>query len=175
MTRVTVPADYVANSITNVSALLEAGFAMEATDIIVNCPVVPEGSTASLRLNGNEGLELIQGWYQDQVVFYFAFGEAPLTTAGSNVPVSPIYLTFNVNPDQPGGGPPSGFVHEPSTLQTHNVIATLPGDAGYSPLWAVSVYDNADFDVVQDLPTAQAATILAPGVALVNCPVVFVE
>ena len=174
--RVTVPADYVANTTTSVEALTNAGFTMEALDAIVNCPVVPEGSTASLRLAEGNTPEQIQGWYRDQAVFYFEFGEAPLaTTATGQVPVSPIYVTFNINPGEPGGGPPSGFVTEPNSVQSHNVIATLPGDVGYSPLWVVNIFDNTDFDSVQDLATAQAATILAAGAALVNCPVLSVE
>jgi hypothetical protein len=90
------------------------------------------------------------------------------------VPLSPIYVTFNINPDEPGGGPPSGFVAD-STGRTHNVIATLPEDEVYSPLWIVNVYDNADFDIVSDLASAQAANLLVPGAANVNCPVVFVD
>jgi hypothetical protein len=64
---------------------------------------------------------------------------------------------------------------EPESDQTHNVLETLPDDEGYSPLWDVDVYDNADFDAVSDLESAQAANILATGVALVNCPVVSIE
>jgi hypothetical protein len=58
--------------------------------------------------------------------------------------------------------------------QTHNVVATLPGDGGYAPLWSVNIYDNADFDSVDDLTSALAATQLVAGAALVNCPVVSV-
>ncbi len=90
------------------------------------------------------------------------------------VPLSPIYVTFNVNPDEDGGGPASGFVTEEGSTQTHNVVATVPGDEGYSPLWLVNVYDNAAFDSVSDLETAMDAEQLAAGVATVNCPVVSV-
>ena len=48
----------------------------------------------------------------------------------------------------------------------------MPGDDGYSPLWTVTVYDNADFDAVSDLATATESTVLDRGVANVNCPVV---
>jgi hypothetical protein len=95
-----------------------------------------------------------------------------LSVAGTNVPVSPIYVTFNVNPDQPNGGPASGFRSEPNSPQTHNVPATLPGDAGYSPLWLVIVYDNADWPAVHNLDSALKAKVLAAGVATVNCPIV---
>src|SRR5690606_32247092 len=104
---------------------------------------------------------------------YFTFEEAGLS--GESVPLSPIYVTFNVNPDEDGGGPASGFVTEPDSGQTHNVVATLPDDEGYSPLWFVNVYDNAAFDDVSDLQSAMDADQLAQGVASVNCPIVSVE
>jgi hypothetical protein len=174
--RVTVPASYVANTITSETALRTAGFAMETTPMLVNCPVVPEGSTAARRLNGADA-SLHRGWYRDQVVTYFTFEERALTASNDRVPVSPIFVTFvrNPSPSDATSGPPSGFVVEPGTMQTHNVIATVPADAGYSPLWSVSAYDNANFASVMDLPTATAAPLVAPNVATVNCPVVSIE
>jgi hypothetical protein len=172
--RVDVPADYVANTATSLEDLDAAGYPRQITTMIVNCPVVPEGSTAALRVGGGS-TALVRGWYRDQVVFYFSFEEHALgTTPGDEVPVSPIYVAFNINPDQPGGGPPSGFLTEMGSSQTHNVVATLPGDGGYAPLWSVNIYDNADFDSVDDLTSALAATQLVAGAALVNCPVVSV-
>jgi len=170
--KVTVPKDYVANTVVDAGALKDAGYKMEQTPALRNMPVVPDKSTAKMRLNG-ESAGLESAWYKGQVAKFFSFDEAPL--AGSSVPLSPIYVTFNVNPDQPNGGPGSGFKAEPSSEQTHNVPATLPGDAGYSPLWLVAVYDNADFPSVHDLQTALKAKVLAAGVATVNCPIVFVE
>ena len=173
--KVTVPMDYMANSVTSFAQLMEAEYPMEETTTIVNCPVVPEGSTAKLRM-GDESPELTKGWYKGMMVYYFNFLEKSLMTNESDmVPTSPIYVTFNINPDMEGGGPPSGFVTEPETGRAHNVTATLPMDDTYSPLWWVNVYDNADFDMVHDLASAQAATILATGVASVNCPVVMIE
>lgn len=170
--KVTVPAGYVANTVTSFAGIQQEGYAMEATTTLVNCPVVPKGSTATKRLAA-ESSALNRGWYKDSIVYYFTFSEKPLmTTAGGNVPVSPIYVTFNINPGLPDGGPSSGFKMETGSAQTHNVIATVPTDGGYSPLWSVSVYDNNSFNNVSSLPTAQAAPILATGVANVNCPVV---
>jgi hypothetical protein len=170
--KVTVPKDYAANTIVDAGALKDAGYKMEQTPTLRNMPIVPDKSTAKARLKG-ESAELKRAWYQGQVAKFFSFDEAPLS--GSGVPLSPIYVTFNVNPDQPNGGPGSGFKAEPSSEQTHNVPATLPGGAGYSPLWLVAVYDNADFPSVHDLQTALKAKVLAAGVATVNCPIVFVE
>jgi hypothetical protein len=175
VTKVEVPADYVANSITSLSQLERSGYPIDATPMLVNCPVVPAGSTASMR-GGTESKQLQRGWYRGQVVNYFSFEEAPLTvTSDESVPAVTIFVTFNINPNEAGGGPPSGFVHEPSSEQTHNVPSVLPDSPGYSPLWAVTVYDNAAFDEVMDLETASRATLLAEEVANVNCPIVSVS
>lgn len=169
--RVTVPADYVANTITSADAVLAGDFTITPTTTIVNCPIVPEGSSADLRFDGGSA-QLIRGWYEDEVVHYFSFEENLTATAGNTVPLSPIYVAFNINPGEAGGGPASGFVMEAGSPQTHNVVATVPGDTGYSPFWSVNVYDNADFDAVSDLSSALQATILGMGVATPNCPVV---
>lgn len=169
VTRVDVPADYVANTAASLDELEAAGYPMTQLDMIVNCPVVPPGSTATKRVGGGSPA-LHRGWYREQVVTYFTFEEAALDGADGAVPQSPIYVTFNINPDQEGGGPPSGFVVEDAAGQTHNVLGTLPGDLGYSPLWSVSVYDNADFDAVADLASIEEASVLASNVMAVNCP-----
>ncbi len=105
--KVTVPADYVANTVTSAQAVVDGGYAVQATDMIVNCPIVPEGSTAS---EGPGAAGLTMGWYKDQVVFYFDFNEASLTATPSGaVPSSDIFVAFNVNPDQAGGGPRVGL------------------------------------------------------------------
>ena len=174
--KVTVPADYVANTLTSEAEVMAAGYPIEQTDTIVNCPIVPDGSTAALRWDATDP-GLTRGWYDDQVVYYFNFETNLMATpAGSGmVPIADITVSFNINPADPGGGPPSGFKTEPGTMQTHNVVDALPGDADYSPLWDVDVYDNASFDSVHDLASVQAAPIVAMSVALVNCPVVWIE
>ncbi|MDQ2072238.1 hypothetical protein RBH20_06750 [Haloarcula sp. H-GB4] len=171
--KVTVPDSYEANTATSVSHIQEAGYDIEPTETIKNCPVVPDGSTAELRHSvDSSSADLVEGWYDGEVVPYFLFGEASLSSSDGTVPVSPIYVSFNANPDEEGGGPPSGFLSEEGSDQTHNVTATVPGDDGYSPLWLVNIFDNADFDSVSDLDSAQDADILASGAAMVNCPVV---
>jgi hypothetical protein len=114
------------------------------------------------------------GWYQEKIVYYFSFEEKTITAAGGKVPISPIYVCFNINADEAGGGPPSGFKVEPGTMQTHNVVATVPSNGSYSPLWAVGAYDNDNFDEVMDLSSAQLVTPISLG-ATVNCPVVAIE
>lgn len=174
VTKVSVPADYVANSVTSLQAIKAAGFALTPTTMLVNCPVVPDGSTAKLRYT-SETSALQRGWYRDQVVKYFSFDERMITTDGSGmVPVLPILVAFNLNPDpkNPMSGPASGFVVEPGTTQTHNVIALLPDSPGYSPLWVVSAYDDKSFSIVSNLQTAMQAPVVAPELGNVNCPVV---
>jgi hypothetical protein len=164
--RVTVPNDYVANTVTSVAQVFSRGYDTENTGIIVNCPIVPLGSTASMRVGGGDN-GLVRAWYNNKVVNYFNFSEAPLM--GSTVPTSPIYVTFNINPDVMGGGPPSGFLTS-NGVQTHNVLFSLPGDSDYSPLWSVTVYNNSDFPNVSNALSAAAATIMAEDVMTVNCP-----
>ena len=178
--KVTVPADYVANTVTSYRQIMDRGYTVERTNKIVNCPVVPEGSTASMRYNADEPAGLIMGWYRSKVVFYFTFAEKSLTvdlppSGHPDVPLSDILVTFNINPDMEGGGPASGFVTESGTVQTHNVVETLPEDMGYSPLWDVDVYNNSDFGNVHDWMSAMNAMIMGEGVATVNCPIVSVS
>lgn len=170
--RVMVPQDYVANTVTSRDEIIAAGYPMEPTSTIVNCPIVPEGSSGS---EGGAADGLTRGWYRGQIVFYFNFGEAPLqTTATGDVPTALIYVTFNINPDEPGGGAPSGFRTQPGTSQTHNVVTVLPGDPGYSPLWDVVPYDNESFANVFDEGSAAVAPNFGIA-AKVNCPIVFID
>ncbi len=178
--KVTVPKSYVANTAISLKDIMDEGYTVDQTDMIVNCPIVPEGSTAMLRYGSSEDKGLTRGWYKGKVVFYFNFSEKELhidLSGGYNpdLPVSDILVTFNINPDEAGGGPSSGFVTEMDGVQTHNVVETVPSDADYSPLWDVDVYDNADFDIVHDWMSAMNASIKGMGVALVNCPIVSME
>lgn len=173
--RVVVPASYAPDELRDAAAILRSGFPLVATSQIANRPVVPRGSRARERLRG-AATEPEAGWYRGQQVHWFRFDEATLLAGpGQPVPTSPISVTFHKNPDQPGGGPPSGFRTEPGGRQTHNVASSLPGDVDYSPLWSVSIYDNAAFPNVFDEATVRAAPFQARNVAAVNCPIVFVQ
>jgi hypothetical protein len=166
--KVVVPSGYVPNSLTSEAEILASGFAHPKTDIIVNCPVVPFGSTAAKSGVAGTASKLTIGWYKGKAVSYFEFNEASYSaTATGMVKISPIYVMFNDDK----AGPSSGFKVETGTMQTHNVLATLPADATYSPLWDVQVIGNANFVSVKNLTTATALTSMAAG-ATVNCPVV---
>ena len=175
--KVTVPADYVANTVTSLNEIQQKGYTVTPTSMIVNCPVVPEGSVARKRFLPIESAGLTRGWYRSMVVFYFNFLEKELTAVNGTIPTSDIFVSFNINPDMEGGGPPSGFKTDDGmpTGQTHNVPETLPTDAAYSPLWDVQIYDNADFDMVSNLSTANMANIMVIDAAIVNCPIVSVQ
>ena len=173
--RIIAPTDYVANTVTSFEAVYDYNLGFDPTERIINCPAVPEGSTATLRVGGGTP-NTLRAWYNDQVVSLFTFEEAPLSvTHEGDVPVSPIYVTFTINPDRPGGGPPSGVVTEAGTDQTHNVLGSLPGAPDYSPFWLVQVYDNTAFDTVTSLTTAQDATRLMQDMARVNCPLAAID
>ncbi len=174
--KVTVPDGYVANQVTSFDEILSNNYAIEILDKVVNCPVVPYGSTADENLNGQPNT-LFRGWYKGKVVYYFSFEEKDLVVTNNGLtPLSPVYVTFNVNPDSenPQSGPASGVKFEENGVQSHNVIETLPDDADYSPLWSVQVYDNADFNNVSNLQTAKTANILMRNAMNVNCPVVYI-
>jgi hypothetical protein len=173
--RVLVPAGYVPDELRDAAAIRRSGFALVVTSQIVNRPIVPAGSQARERLGGAPAAPEA-GWYRGQRIQWFRFDEARLVAGPAEpVPTSPISVTFNRNPDQPGGGPTSGFRTEPGGEQTHNVASSLPGDVDYSPLWLVSVYDNAAFPAVHNEATVLAAPFKARNVATVNCPIVFVQ
>jgi len=171
--KVWVPKDYVANTITDAATLQQAGYKTEKTDKLLNMAVVPDKSRASVRFNG-ENPELQRAWYRDQVVKFFLFDEAPLSVSGDKVPVSPIYDGFTINPGQPGGE--MEFCTDPNnSTQTHNIVATMPSDNGYSPLWLRVVYDSAACASVHNLETALQAKKVAANVLFINCPMVSVK
>jgi hypothetical protein len=170
--KVWVPKDYVANTITDASMLQQAGYKIEKTDKLLNMAVVPDKSRARVRFNGGHP-ELQRAWYRGEVAKFFLFDEAPLSVSWDSVPVSPIYDGFTINPGQPGGE--KEFCTDPNSTQTHNVVATMPGDKAYSPLWLRVVYDSAACASVHNLETALQAKKVAANVLFINCPMVSVK
>ena len=167
---VTVPDDYVANTITSREELEAAGYRQTTTAMLVNCPVVPRASVARRRLPGDYS-DLHKGWYRGQRIQYFHFGEARLALDGGQVPVGAMYAAFAINPGDPGGGPASGWKLG-ADGRSHAVIDSLPGEAGYSSWREVHVYDVAAFASVTDLASARAATPVMSDAWIVNAPVV---
>jgi hypothetical protein len=150
---VTVPGDYEPDSITSRQEIDDAGLAVTATDMYVNCPVVPAGST----LEG--GTPLVQGWYKGEEVFYPDFG------MNSRAAI-PIYaLIHGMNAD----GTPD-FVEG-----QNNIIDSVPADAGYSAFWRVVMVTVTAGYVPNSIRSAEA--VRNSGFAMtttdmvVNCPV----
>jgi hypothetical protein len=113
---VTVPAGYQPNTLRSAADVMGSGFPMGRPGLLVNCPVVPFGSTLA------EGGNLTQGWYKGQDVVYFDFGPNPAT-------VAPIFA-FITGMDAQG---------KPQLVPgQHNVIDVIPGDAGYSAFWKIT-------------------------------------
>jgi len=157
--KVLVPSSYQANSITSFEEAKASGYPIEATDIVVNCPVVNPGTTIQ-----GSSRTLLQGWYKDMQVFYFDFGSNSAVD-GWIVKTAPIYALFY------GDGTP--------VQGQHNIIDVLPGEEGYSDLWyvvAVTVSDSYTSNTYKSAADVQAAVnsgtaTLTETNIYVNCPV----
>lgn len=133
-----------------------------------------EPVAAALSANSSKGVDVANGWYEEEEIYYIAHGiEEGVTERGEN----DIYLI--------GGD---------RKFQAQ-VVEFIPGERGYSPHWNVNVVHTADgvtvadivgspyvsdhypealFDDVADILGAEAdglVTIATPGV-VVLCPIV---
>jgi hypothetical protein len=154
---VTVPANYVADTIKSKAGIDSSGYKVTATDMFVNCPIVPAGTT----LEG--GQALTQGWNKGQQVFYPDFG----ATNRAAIPIWVFVKGFNAD-----GSP------QPVEGQ-NNVIDSKLGDTGYSPFWQVNFVTVPANYVPNSIRSA--ADVRASGYAVkqadvvVNCPVTTVS
>lgn len=151
---VTVPEDYEANTLSSVQAVQDSGYELTPTETYVNCPIVPEGSTLA-----EGGAPLVQGWYEDEAIYYFDFGPNPAQTA-------PIYA-FITGTDEEGN---PQFVEG-----QYNVVGVIPGDEGYSDFWYVNLVTVPEDYEVNSITSVQGVMdsgyeITTPGL-LVNCPI----
>ena len=167
VTEVTVADDYVANtfaSAADVDAAVDAGDATAVvTDRIENWSVVPKGSIATMKFDG-KAVDDFRGWYDGAVASYLQFETNLTVTDDGKVPTSGIVVIFvdDMSPAQ-------GFATADG--RTHNALETLPGDEGYSSLWAHQRGALAGFDDVVDYGSA-VDNIAGPLPVTVNCPVV---
>lgn len=159
---VEVPDDYKSNTITNAEELRGRGLTATLTASVIDCPIVPRGTTAH-EATGVKPPAPTELWYRGDRVSCLAFGDPLILDTNDLVPTSPIYVTFTK---------PGAFRAEGTTPQTHNVVMSVPGDVEYSPLWAVHIYAPAAFDTVKDATTALAAPLVDANGPLVNCPIV---
>ena len=153
---------------------VSAGYQMQQTDTLRNMPVVPDKSKASMRLNG-ESAELHRAWYGGKVAKFFSFDEAPLSAAGDKVPAVANLrdLQCQSQPAKRRAGLRLPHRAELSADATTS-RSRCPAMLDTLPLWLVSGLRQRRFPSVRDRATALKAKVLAPGVATVNCPIVFI-
>ena len=151
---VTVPEDYVADSITTKADLDAMAYPTVQPGLFVNCPIVPAGSTLE------NGEELTRGWYNGEQVYYPDFGPNPAV----GIPIWAFITGMDAD-----GNPQ--FVED-----QHNVIDAIPSDAGYSAFWIVNlvvVDDGYEANTIKSAADVASSgfEVLTPGL-MVNCPVV---
>jgi len=132
---------------------MNRGFTINQTDMFVNCPVVPEGST----LENNK--MLTQGWYNGQEIYYFDFGANPDT-------VAPIWVLITGMDNQ---GNPQMVEGQ------RNIIDVVPGDPNYTAFWQVNLVTVPKDYTANTLKSAEAVRAADYPIQttnnLVNCPV----
>jgi len=161
---VLVPDDIEPNSIRSIEDIETAGFEQVRTSMIINCPIVPYGSTANVGANERTG------WYEDQYVQYFTF-EALNTNVRNpgvlDVPYAIARVVFEDNDPDKG-------IKLDSSGNNHNVFDTIPGDDLYRALWRIDPVAESAFDQIHDWASSKAApdAELDMPQMFVNCPVV---
>ena len=134
------------------------GYAVEATNSIVNCPIVPEGSVARL---GGGAHGLTHGWW-DQVVAYFNFDEAAIAaTTPDSCRWRRSLVSFTTKPGsaerRPGIGVQDGARLAADAQCRGSSSQDKQATARCGPSFR-SI--TAAFDIVHDLATAGAGAKL---------------
>ncbi len=158
--KVLVPSSYVANTIRSFEQAVASGYTIQATDTIVNCPVVNPNATTP----GTSSTKTA-GWYRGRDVFYFDHGPRS-PGLGFIVKSAPLYAFFYSNGTSVPG--------------QRNVVDVKPGDPGYTDLWHVTKVVVGPSYLVNslrsssDIMTAVTSNqvSLQPTNMFVNCPVV---
>jgi hypothetical protein len=121
---VTVPGGFKINSVRDRAAVEKlladpaSGYSAARTGVLVNGPIVPEGSRASLKAGGGGRTSLLYLWYRGRRAPYLYFEGSILAPAGE-APVSDMMI--DLEQFSPGDG---------SIAR----LKAMPGDTGYSPL-----------------------------------------
>eukprot|EP00977_Amphora_coffeiformis_P016488 scaffold5111_cov166-Amphora_coffeaeformis.AAC.8 len=160
---VTVPVDHVADTLKSVGDIEEGAFVLVPTDMILNLPVVPTGST--LQHPATKGttkapIDPVLTFYRGQMVTTYLFEVTdqaakdyfdPLTrpavadaddfaihvTSFATGPTSVFAIPlWHVNQYTRGVTPGMGGGPSPDGMR--NIIASDRGDPGYSPLWQLN-------------------------------------
>ncbi len=121
---------------------------------------------AAPALAQGQTFELTQGWYEGRATYYYDFGaNTQATDNGQGVATAPIYVPIT---GMDAEGNPQMVAGQ------HNIVGVVPGDAGYSDLWAVTFvtvpadYEANTFTSVQQVLDS-GYELTSPGV-YVNCP-----
>ena len=167
--------DFQPNSLSSLADIQAAAAETTVTDQIMNCVIVPDGSSARLRFDPTDAVGLHDGWYRDQAIRYLLFenpeSRAVVEFGGQEISAPVMYAFFENDTD-----PTDGFADDGAGL-THNVVTRLPEQEGYSPLWALRVFRLSVFDRVVSVGSAQDSdrednVVPLPAVLIVNAPVV---
>ena len=172
--------DYPPNSISSLQAIRDGKYEISTTQDLMNCVLVPAGSTATLRADPDTPSSAQQGWYRDQIVEYLLF-EHPRSIArvdfgAGQVNAPEMFCFFDNDAD-----PSQGFALDPQASGTHNVATRLPGQEGYGPLWVLTVFKLAFFDQVANVASAldqsrdESSLLHLPALLYVNAPIVEVK
>ncbi|MGA2160362.1 MAG: hypothetical protein ABSG90_14255 [Dehalococcoidia bacterium] len=149
---VTVPRSYQPDSLTSAADVKKGNYPMQTTNMLVNCPTVPAGSTIQ------DNRALIQGWYKGQKVYYYDFG------ANDDI-AAPIWALITGMDTQ--GNPV--FVKG-----QNNIVDVIPGDKGYSAFWQVMLVTVPADYVANTFKSAadvmQSGYKITPTTIDVNCP-----
>jgi len=123
--QVLVPDDYEPNSIRRFDDIELAGYELVDTGLIINCPIIPYGSTAVLADRSSDG------WYKGEHVQYFSFETQRSSVSNPgvlDVPYAVVRVIFEDN------DPSKGMKIDHATGKTRNVFDTVPGDELYRVL-----------------------------------------
>ncbi|HZI93087.1 MAG TPA: hypothetical protein VFE84_02490 [Patescibacteria group bacterium] len=122
--KVTVPGGFRINSLRDRAAVEKlltdrtSGYTAARSGVLVNGPIVPDGSKASLKAGGGGRTSLLYLWYRGQRAPYLYF-EGSIVSSTDAAPVSEMQVTSETL--APGGGMTA-------------TLAAMPGEPGYSPL-----------------------------------------
>lgn len=169
--------DFQPNSLVSLADIEAAALDTTFTQQIMNCAMVPDGSTASRRFDPTAAVGLLDGWYRGFIVRYLLFenpqSQATVEFGGLEISAPQMYAFFQNDREVS-----DGFAVDADGL-THNVFTRLPQQEGYSPLWVLRVFKLSVFDRVISVASAQdndqEDNILElDEVLIVNAPVVHV-
>lgn len=106
-----------------------SGYRAESTGVLLNGPIVPEGSTASRKGENRGGSAVVMyAWYRGKRAPYLYLEGSLRTWDAEQVALMPVEL-------RDGAGLPKSRAEILSLLSKPEVrLRTLPGRAGYSPL-----------------------------------------